>query len=558
MQTVRRQATMLRGRGAAPGTLVAYALPRSARLICLQLAAWQAGAAFLYIDPAWPPERRRQVLEIARPALTIAMLDDAAVGGAEDRGGFEMPQPGDPAYAIFTSGSTGAPKGVPLRHESLANVALVQQRLFGLGPGRRVGQLASPSFDASVFETVLALCSGATLIVAPPGPLSGEDLAQFIAGEAIDAVVCPPTLLATLEPGEVCTLRLVCAAGEACPADLAARWAERAELWNLYGPTEATIWATYARIDRAPAPGAVVPIGRPIDRLTTLVVDAGMRPVPVGVAGELCLAGIGVATGYLGDPATTARHFVRGGEALTYRTGDLVRQSRDGMLYFLGRIDRQVKVRGLRIEPEEIEQCLRRHPAVAEAVVAAHDAADGTTLVAYLHGAEVDVATINACRDLVCAHLPVHMTPSHFVILQSVPRTAGGKIDRRSLPPPLAPEPGKTATREPVTPTERRVAALVASVVRRPHVDLSEDFFHIGGHSLTAAQLAARIRIELKVPVFGIRDVFLHPTVAGLAARVDALVAEGAEPDEPDVPLVRLPRRHEMVATREAPEWPSR
>jgi amino acid adenylation domain-containing protein len=555
MRTVQRQAAILRRSEAVSGTLVAYALPRSARLICLQLAAWQAGAAFLYIDPAWPPERRRQVLEIARPAFTITMPDDATCDSAEDRGVFGMPQPGDTAYTIFTSGSTGVPKGVPLRHESLANVALVQQRLFEVGPGRRVGQLASPSFDASVFETVLALCSGATLIVAPHGPLSGEDLTQFIAAEAIDTVVLPPTLLASLEPGDVRTLRLVCTAGEACPADLAARWAERVELWNLYGPTEATIWATYARIDRAPAVGAMVPIGRPIDGLSTLVVDAGIRPVPIGVAGELCLAGIGVATGYLGDPETTARHFAQRGEAMTYRTGDLVRQSHDGMLYFLGRIDRQVKVRGLRIEPEEIEQCLRSHPAVAEAIVVAHDTGDGTTLVAYLYGAVTDTGTVDACRDLVRAHLPAHMMPSYFVVLQSVPRTTSGKIDYRALPPPTASEPHETAAREPATPTERQVAMLVANIVRRPRVGPSESFFHVGGHSLTAAQLAARIRIELKVPAFGIRDVFLHPTVAGLAARVDALVTEAAEPDEPDVPLVRLPRRHEAADTQKVPEW---
>ena len=553
MRTTHRLATLLRRHGAVPRSFVAYALPRSARLICLQLAAWQAGAAFLYIDPAWPTERRRQVLDIARPAVTLTTLDYATGDAAEDSAACALPQQADPAYAIFTSGSSGAPKGVPLRHESLANVSLVQRRLFGLGPERRVAQLASPSFDASVFETMLALCSGATLIVAPPGPLSGDDLANFIAGQAIDAVVLPPTLLATLEPDEVRTLRLVCVAGEACPADLAARWAGRSELWNLYGPTEATIWATYARIESAPARGALVPIGRPIDGLTTLVVDAAMRPVPAGVAGELCLSGIGVAAGYLGDSAATTRHFAREREMLIYRTGDLVRQSRDGVLYFLGRIDRQVKVRGLRIEPEEIEQCLRAHPGVREAVVVAHTVAGEATLVAYLQGPAVDAATIDACRDLVRARLPAHMVPSQFVVLSSVPRTDSGKIDHRSLPPPSAPEQGEAASCEPATPTERRVAALVATVVRRPHVGLFDDFFHIGGHSLTAAQLAARIRIELKVPAFGIRDVFLHPTVAALAARANSLIAEGVEPDEPDVPLVRLPRRHELTNATSEP-----
>ncbi len=532
-------AAALAAEGVGPRALVALDMGRSLDLTCLQLAAWECGAAFVCLDPRWPEDRRRRVLEEARPSAIASepALVQRLQGGIPEVGVGAS----SPAYVIFTSGSTGGPKGVLVGHEGLRNVIEAQRRTFGLGPGRRVGQLASPTFDASIFETALALGSGATLVVAPPEALAGEDLALFLSRSEVDTVVLPPTLLGSMAPETCPSLRLVCVAGESCSADLAARWSEGRVFWNLYGPTEATIWSTFG----STASGSRVAIGRPIANVTTAVVDRALRPVPVGVTGELCIGGVGLAIGYLCRPELTAEKFVAGlpgVDGRVYRTGDLVRQTRAGELVFLGRIDRQLKVRGFRIEPEEIEAVLREHPLVAEAAVAAR-AVDGepAVLVAYLRLAGAPEEATDGCRRLLRDRLPQHMMPSHFVAVDALPRTSSGKLDLEALPPPG----GTTDARrfaEPATPTERRVAELMARLARVPRVGSEDDFFRIGGHSLAAAQLAARARTLFKVEV-AIGDVFRHPTVASLAGHIDALLCQASRgEDEPEVPLVRLPR----------------
>jgi amino acid adenylation domain-containing protein len=541
MDRVERLAGAVAGRGIAPGAIVLLELERSIELTCLQMALMRARAAFACLDPGWPAARRARIAEDARPALVVdarvaAELEAEADGPAPA----DRPGPEDAAYLIFTSGSTGEPKGVVVEHGGLLNVAHAQRHVFGLGPGRRVAQLASPTFDASVFETVMALCAGATLVVAPPGILAGEALERFIDRNGVDSIVVPPSVLATLPPGGGAGLRLVCVAGESCPADLAQRFRAGREFWNLYGPTETTIWATYGRRGY----GARVSIGRPVPNLVTAVVDGSGRVVPAGMVGELCVAGPGVARGYLNRPEQTTERFVQGIAGLpgrAYRTGDLVRQSHDGELVFLGRADRQVKVRGLRIEPEEVETVLRGHPAVTDVVVGAFPAGGEPALVAYLQAPSADgnaVAVVDACRRRVRERLPSYMCPSHFVVLPAFPRSASGKVDVRALPAPGGAASGREYV-EPSTPTERRVAELMAQLAHVPRVGASDDFFQVGGHSLAAVQLASRARAAFGVELT-IGDVFSHSTVSAFAARVDALRETAPEVEE--VPLVRLPR----------------
>lgn len=530
----------LAARGVAPGAYVALQLPRSIELACLQLAVWRCGAAFVAIDPRWPEDRRERVLADVRPALVVTP-DVAAELWAASAGrdaGAPEPAGSDAAYLIFTSGSTGSPKGVVLEHAGLLNVAVAQGRIFDLEPGRRVAQLAAPTFDASVFELVLALGTGATLVVPPPEALAGDELAAFLRDRDVDTVVLPPSLLATVAPVDAPGLRLICVAGESCPVDLAERWQRGREFWNLYGPTEATIWATYGR----GVAGARVPIGSPVPNVSTRVVDRNGRPVAVGVAGELAVGGIGVARGYLGDPTLTTRRFVPdpddpGGRL--YRTGDLVRQLRDGGLVFLGRVDRQVKVRGFRIEPEEVETVLRRHAAVRDAVVEARDLEGGSrVLVAYLQGDPGDVDAED-CRRLVGEALPHYMIPSRVVVQREFPRSASGKVQRSALPDP-APAEGDGGA-PPRTPTERRVAELMARAAGVSRLGATDDFFRVGGHSLAAAQLVSHARRAFGVEL-AIRDVFADRTVSALAARIDALAGAGPAAEQDDVPLVRLPR----------------
>jgi iturin family lipopeptide synthetase A len=540
-----RWSRVLGRRGVAPGSLVVLDLKRSLDLICTQLAVLRCGAAFACLDPDGPPARRGQILEKAQPQLVIDEATLAELAAGEGDGPLPPgPERGDAAYTIFTSGSTGQPKGVVVEHGGLLNVAHAQRRIFGLGQGRRVAQLSSPTFDASVFETVLALCAGATLVVAPPEILAGEELAQFLSRNGVDAVVVPPSLLATVEPAACPALRLVCVAGESCPSDLAQRWSDGREFWNLYGPTEATIWATYGRRTL----GSKVGIGRPIPNTATMVVDASLRAVPPGVAGELCLAGLGVARGYLGRQDLTAERFVPACPGRLYRTGDLVRQTRSGELVFLGRVDRQIKVRGFRIEPEEIEIVLRRHAQVREVVVDAFSAdSREPALVAYLQCEGEADEVVEACRRLVRESLPHYMCPGHFVALESFPRTASGKIDVKALPTPAATSGSGRSHVEPSTPTERRVADLMMRVLRAERVGAADDFFQIGGHSLAAAQLAGRGRALFKVDLT-IRDVFTCPTVSTLAARIDELSQDRQDAgDDDEVPLVRLPRGRQTL-----------
>ncbi|MFJ2259112.1 non-ribosomal peptide synthase/polyketide synthase [Streptomyces sp. NPDC087844] len=583
-----RLAHRLIARGVGPEDVVALALPRAAETVVAQLAVAKAGAAFLPVDPNYPEQRREFMV---RDAGARVILDDpseiaetAGIWRADDSDS----TPGDavrataltpdhPAYVIYTSGSTGTPKGVTVTHRGLAGFAAAAAERYAAGPGDRVLQFASPSFDASVLELCVSLLSGATLVTGEEGPLIGERLAQVLAERRISHTLVPPAALATVAPetaGHLPHLRTLIVGAEACPADLVERWAPGRRMINSYGPTEATVVATWTG-PLSPAGGAP-PIGRPAGATRVYVLDAALRPVPPCVTGELYVAGPGLARGYLHRPGLTARRFVAdpfgaAGERM-YRTGDLVRWGADGELRFVGRADDQIKLRGFRIEPGETESALRRSPYVRDAVVMVRtDGPDGQPsdghgrLVAYVvpaggdegagagagagagsgAGADADVVAqglpVAALREDLAALLPPHMVPSVFVPLERLPLTPNGKTDRRALP---APGPEHTAVAAgprtaPRTSTERRIAQVWTDVLGVEDIGVDDNFFVLGGDSILSMQVVSRLRREgLHLAT---RDLFTHQTVAELATVVGTAAQHtGDGPATGAVPLTPI------------------
>ncbi|MEU2060470.1 non-ribosomal peptide synthase/polyketide synthase [Streptomyces sp. NPDC013455] len=574
-----RLAAHLVRRGAGPEQVVALVLPRSMELIAAELAVARAGAAFLPVDPAYPAERRALMLDDAAPAV---ILDDplrlgellGAEAGAEEEAG-----PGDgavadadhAAYVIYTSGSTGTPKGVAVTHRGIGGFTAAAAERYAVGPGDRVLQFSSPSFDASVLELFVSVLAGATLVVPPHGPWLGDELAAVLDEHRITHALIPPAALATLpDPadGTGRHLRTLIVGAEACPAGMVDRWAPGRRMINSYGPTETTIVATWTGPLTA---GRGTPtIGDALPHTRVYVLDSAMRPVPPGADGELFVGGDAVARGYLGRPGLTAARFVAdpfgppGGRL--YRTGDRVRRTADGELEFLGRLDRQVKIRGFRIEPGETEAALRRAGAgaVGEAVVVVREDEPGhQRLVAYVTPSGQTPATATppgevrsasaqptappapaptppapldpvALRAAVARLLPAHLVPSAVVVLDRMPLTAQHKIDRRALPAPeRAVVSGRVAPR---SAQERALAAIWADVLGVDAVGVTDDFFDLGGESILAARALSRIREELGVRLT-VRDVFTARTIAALAPLLGDPSA--AAPPEPIPPAPR-------------------
>ncbi|MEV7463440.1 amino acid adenylation domain-containing protein [Streptomyces rubiginosohelvolus] len=544
-------AGLLHDSGIRPGQLVAVILPRSVDLVVAQLAVQQAGAAHLPIDPDYPEDRIAAMLQDARPAgvLTHGPLadryPDALLTDAPARSTWPGPlpvpdtavTPDHPAYVIFTSGSTGRPKGVITPHRGLAALATAQAERLGIDDGSRVLQLASPSFDASVMETLMALATGATLVVPEPGPLAGPLLGETIARRGVSHALIPPTALTGLEPDGLDCLRTLIVGGEACTAPLTARWAPGRRMVNAYGPTEATACVTMsAPLD----PGKTPPIGTPLHGVRAHVLDTLLRPVPPGTAGELYVAGPGIAQGYLDRPRLTAERFSAepGGPpgSRMYRTGDLVSRTADGSLLYHGRADDQVKVRGFRVEPGEIVAALQARPEIRAAAVVLRqdDPAGPRRLVAYLvptgDPAPLDPA---ALRTALARVLPDHMVPSAFVTVPGLPVTANGKLDRDALPAPdFGAATGDTA---PEGPVEETLAALFAEVLALPSVGAEDSFFTLGGDSILSMQLVARARAAgLRLTP---REVFEQTSVRALAALVSGRSPDPqARPSAPALP----------------------
>ncbi|MFL6140895.1 MAG: non-ribosomal peptide synthase/polyketide synthase [Labedaea sp.] len=534
-------------RGVGPERIVAVALPRSVDIIVTQLAVSKAGGAFLPVDPAYPAGRIELMLNDAEPVLVVDALPDVSSYVDDELTDADRLAPlrlTHPAYVIYTSGSTGRPKGVVVTHAGLASFSAAEADHYEVRPGDRVLEFSSPSFDASVLELCMSLPVGAALVVPPPGPLLGEQLAEVIAERGVTHALIPPVAMATVPPVPLPDFRTLIVGGEACSADLVRRWAAGRRMINSYGPTECTVVSTWSE-PLAPADGAP-PIGRPIANTRANVLDSTLGPVPFGVVGELYVTGVGLARGYLNRPGLTAQRFVANpfgapGSRL-YRTGDLVRWTGDGRLEFAGRIDDQVKIRGFRIELGEVETALLRHPGVTEAVAAVRQDGSGhRRLVAYL------VSTAGEpqpdLREFLAATLPGHMLPSAFVRLDRMPLSPNGKVDRDALPEPdLAASAGGATHVAPVGPVEAALAEIWADVLGVSRVGRTDNFFATGGDSILSIQVVARARqrgLQLST-----KDMFQHQTIATLAPLVSELDTGSGErgPVVGPVPLTPIQR----------------
>ncbi|MEU0811575.1 amino acid adenylation domain-containing protein, partial [Streptomyces sp. NPDC005970] len=545
--------------GVGPGRLVAVKLPRSVELIVALYAIHKAGAAYVPVDPSYPRDRIDYLLEDTQPVLVIdeGMYDSLStqrVSAAVRLPSAKELDPQSPAYVIYTSGSTGRPKGVVVPHQGIVNRLLWMQSEYGLASDDRVLQKTPSSFDVSVWEFFWPLAVGATLVIAKPeGHKDPGYLASLIQQQAVTTLHFVPSMLEVFLQHDAvrgCTaLRRVFCSGEALSGDLARRFhaALNAELHNLYGPTEASVDVTYWRSTPSGTDGAMVPIGRPVANTRMLVLDSQLRPVLPGVVGELYIAGAQLAQGYWGRARLSAERFVAclwgsAGERM-YRTGDLARWSANGVLEYAGRADDQVKVRGFRIEPGEVEAALMACAGVAQAVVVVReDSAGDRRLVGYV------VPTVDAAIDgisvraTLAARLPEYLVPSVVTVLSRLPLTPNGKLDRQALPTPEYVRGG--SSRAAATPTETWLAGLFAEVlgVDAARIGAEDSFFDLGGHSLLAARLISRIRTTRAVEL-GIHALFNAPTVAGLAAIVDSGTA-GADAVEATDPLaVMLPLR---------------
>ncbi|RYE99146.1 MAG: amino acid adenylation domain-containing protein, partial [Oxalobacteraceae bacterium] len=539
-----RLAHYLRACGVKPDDRVGICLERGIDMIVAVLAILKAGGGYVPLDASYPQDRLDHMLRDSAPVLLLTqallasalpaagvplvVLDDAAEAAA-----IAMRPDGNPdphavgldarhlAYVIYTSGSTGLPKGVLNEHRSLYNLALAQRALFEVDTASRVLQFASFSFDASVFELTMALCNGASFYLTPPdGLLPGEPLLATLRTNGITHATLPSSLVATMPDDAQLPLACLIMAGDVCPPLLAARWAAQMAVFNAYGPTESTIWASTHRCDSALL--TTVPIGRPIDNARIYILDAEMNPVPPGVTGEIYIGGVGVARGYLNRPELTAQRFLNDpfvgtDGARMYRSGDLGRWLADGTIEYRGRNDFQVKIRGFRIEPGEVEARLAACAGVRDAAVLAREDRPGDRrLVAYVTPHDGVALSPSELRSSLLAHLAEYMVPSAFVIMDALPLTSSGKVNRRALP---APGQSAVPARAYSAPHDSREAAVVRiweELLGVSPIGRQDHFFELGGHSLMAVQVVARMRRELGVEL-SLRTLFDHPVVADFA-----------------------------------------
>jgi amino acid adenylation domain-containing protein len=525
----------LRSLGAGPEVLVGIFLENSVEMIVALLGVLKSGAAYVPLDTEYPAERLRLMLQDTRmplliteprlvPKLPHVELRTVYLDDEHDliaRQSVENPSPAagpaNLAYIIYTSGSTGIPKGVMTEQRNLSNQIQVLAQNFGVQGGSRVLQFASFSFDASVFEIYGALSSGATLCLGRKESLMpGESLLRTFREQGITTVLLPPSALAVMDPDEVPQLKTLVSGGEACSADIVGRWSPGRRFLNAYGPTETTVCVTLSDCfgaEKTPT------IGRAIEGTDIYILDSQLRPAPVGVLGEIYIGGVGVARGYLNRPELTAEKFIpdpfsQQPGARVYRTGDKARLLPSGEIDYQGRIDEQLKLRGFRIEPGEIENALRQHPAVHEALVAARDSGPGDKrLIAYIVKRQESSVTVNELRESLKERLPEYMIPSAFVVLKEIPLTPQGKYDRRALPVPHRSEEGHLVAPRDVV--ELQLTEQWENLLGVP-CGVTDDFFELGGHSLLAVRLMSRIEqiFGKKIPLSAL---FKAPTIESLS-----------------------------------------
>jgi amino acid adenylation domain-containing protein len=547
-QRIGRLATLLHARGIGRGDLVGIALERDVEMLVAALAAWRLGAAYVPLDPEFPPERLKYMLEDAGLAVVLStfgiasslpldtiptvLLDREAdqIAASPPMAGASASRPDDVAYMIYTSGSTGKPKGVRVLHRNVVNFLRSMAERPGLQGGDVLVAVTTLSFDISVLELFLPLTVGACVLVARTEQTrDGGALGALLADSGATVMQATPATWRMLIESDwrpTGPFTALCG-GEALPGELAERLISRTDrVFNMYGPTETTVWSAVHAV-RVAEP--VTPIGTPIHNTQIYVLSDAMEPVPVGVTGELYIGGAGVTAGYHHRDDLTHERFVVSPfvsyepTQRLYRTGDLARWRRDGVLEYLGRIDAQVKVRGFRIELGEVESALLSHPEIREAVAGLYEPVPGDTrLVAYYVAEGSADLPSHVLREHLAGFLPAYMLPQHFMRLEQIPLTPNRKADRKALPPPAP-----VTRRELVAPrneAEIAVADVWKRVLGLTELSVSDDFFELGGHSILATRVIARLRDELGIQL-PLRRLFENPRLDSLAGHVATLMA---------------------------------
>jgi amino acid adenylation domain-containing protein/non-ribosomal peptide synthase protein (TIGR01720 family) len=545
-------ANYLRKFDVGPEKMVGICLEKSIEMIVAVFGVLKAGGGYVPLDPEYPIDRLKFMIEDAQVSALISYselietLDIAVIPVVQEEDWEKISREGDEnqpqeaslqnlAYVIYTSGSTGLPKGVMIQHEGLVNLVYEYQDRFNIGPGVNVLQFFSFAFDGSVIDIFASLLTGGTLCIPRRETIvSIIDLYKFIKDHKINFTVITPSSLAVLPSQDLPDLTTLLTGGEACTPELVQLWSKGRRYFNVYGPTETTVVSTAYFTEDLPHDASNVPIGKPIGNTSTYILDRSFRPVPIGVPGELCVGGVGVARGYLNRAELSAERFIPDvyGEvpgARLYRTGDLARYLPDGDIEYLGRIDFQVKVRGFRIELGEIEAVLEENPDVRSAIVIVREDTPGhKRLVAYLVPEGEVAPSSGELRSFLGETLPDYMIPASFVTLEELPLTSSGKVDRRALPEPEATrvETGVEYV-APRTPMEETLVDIWARLLGVEQISIHDNFFEIGGDSIVAIQMIARAK-QADIH-FSPKLLFQYPTIDGIASHASAEDAVHAE-----------------------------
>ena len=538
--------------------VVGISLQRSPEMIISMLAILKTGAAYVPIDPNYPKDRIQYMIHDSGASVVLTDLvtkdllpsdsvqlicvdsDWAKIFSEPSTNLGLNVDPENLAYVIYTSGSTGKPKGTMLRHRGALNLSAAQIENFKVGSESRIMQFASLSFDAATWEFIMALLSGASLVLTSQDTImSGDELTELVDDQKVTTITIPPSVLAVWPENQLPNLKTIITAGEAVSSELEEKWKTDRQFFNAYGPTETTVCCSMFQCDHHYPKGP--PIGTPISNFQLYVLDAYLQPVPIGVPGELCVSGTGLARGYMNRPDLTSEKFIpnpfdeKGGSRL-YRTGDLVRYLPDGNIEYLGRIDSQVKVRGFRIELGEIQAVLERNELVKDTVVLIREDIKGDKrIVAYVVCESSEDMDSLQLKDYLKNELPEFMVPAAIVRLEEMPLTPNGKIDRNALPmPEISREELGVEFVEPRNETEEKLVNIGLELLKIEKIGVFDNFFDLGGHSLLATQFMSRVREEFGVEL-QLRILFEKPIIADLAIEIELALKRNGEVEQPSI-----------------------